>query len=82
MPDEATWFSTGEAAGALGITRDSLTAALRAGAPEPALRLGGRRVFGQEDLLRLRHWFAARGRVVTTGDPECPEAQTDGRRRP
>ena len=57
-------FSTGEAANAFGITRDALVAALRAGAPEPAVRLAGRRVFDKEDLRRLRGWFGKRGRPL------------------
>jgi len=65
---EKQWYSSGEAAESLDITRDALVAALRAGAPEASLRLAGRRVFGQEDLARLRDWFAARGRVVSGGD--------------
>jgi hypothetical protein len=68
MADPTQWFSTGEAAAALGITRDALYAALRAGAPESQFRLAGRRVFGQRDLERLRQWFAARGRPVATGE--------------
>lgn len=71
MPDKSTWFSTGSAAEALGISRDALFAALRAGAPEPQIRLAGRRVFGQEDLARLGEWFAARGRVVSMQDGRC-----------
>jgi len=58
------WFSTGEAAAALGISRDALTAALRAGAPEPAIRLAGRRVFGRPELDDLCRWFESRGRAV------------------
>ena len=55
------WYSTGEAANALGVSRDSLISALRSGAPEPqAPRVGGRRVFGEEDLAQLRAWFNAR----------------------
>ena len=70
MPDKTRWFSTGEAAAALGITRDALLAALRAGAPEPGMRLAGRRVFGREDLAQLTAWFAARGRPVCVGHLE------------
>lgn len=67
MPVETQWFSTGGAAAALGLTRDALLAALRAGAPEPGMRLAGRRMFGPEDMDRLREWFSARGRVVLVG---------------
>lgn len=63
------WFSTGETANELGISRDALVAALRAGAPEPQMRLAGRRVFGTEDLQRLRRWFEARGRILSRGVP-------------
>ena len=61
-------FSTGGAAAALGITRDALLAALRAGAPEPAMRLAGRRVFGGEDIVKLQAWFAGRGRPVRASE--------------
>jgi hypothetical protein len=68
MPVETRWFSTGGAAAALGLTRDALLAALRAGAPEPSMRLAGRRMFACEDLTRLREWFSTRGRTVSIGD--------------
>ena len=55
--------STGEAAQSLGITRDQLLWALRTGAPKPTVRAGGRRVFTEEDVRRLRQWFAARTQV-------------------
>lgn len=58
-------FSTGEAALALGVSRDSLVAALRAGAPEPKQRVGGRRLFSPQDIDRVRSWFASRGRALT-----------------
>ena len=60
-------YSTGEAAAHLGLSRDALVAALRAGAPEPPTRLAGRRVFGKTDIARLRRWFEARGRFVGAG---------------
>ncbi len=61
--EDRKWYSTGEAAKALDVSRDSLISALRAGAPEPeAPRVGGRRVFGEEDLARLRAWLNARWR--------------------
>ena len=59
-----TLYSTGGAAAELGLTRDALLAAIRFGAPEPATRLAGRRVFNDEDLDHLRQWFLARGRVL------------------
>ncbi len=61
-------LSTGEAAVVLGLTRDSLLAALRAGAPEPELRVAGRRLFNDCDLVRLRSWFSARGRHLADQD--------------
>ena len=54
-------LSTGEAAKRLGVSRDSLLAALRSGAPEPeAPRIGGRRIFSESDIARLEAWFAPR----------------------
>ena len=54
-------LSTGEVAKRLGVSRDSLLAALRSGAPEPkAPRIGGRRIFGESDIARLKAWFAQR----------------------
>lgn len=58
------WFSTGEAAQTLGISRDSLIAALRAGAPDAKTRIAGRRMFSTDDLTMLASWFNERGRPV------------------
>lgn len=58
-------FSTGEAALALGVSRDSLVAALRAGAPEPKQRVGGRRMFSSHDIDQVRSWFASRRKALT-----------------
>ena len=55
-------FSSGGAARALGISRDALLWALRAGAPEPTVRVGGRRLFAEQDLQALRAWLAGRSR--------------------
>ena len=53
--------STGEAARRLGVSRDSLLAAFRTGAPEPEMpRIAGRRVFSETDIERLRAWLAPR----------------------
>ena len=57
---EKVLFSIGEAARALGVSRDALTWALRAGAPEPTTRVGGRRLFTVQDLEPLRTWLANR----------------------
>ncbi len=51
------FFTSTEAAKAIGTTRDNLLYALRHGAPEPKRRLGGRRVFSTADIEDLRRWF-------------------------
>lgn len=58
--------SSGVAAKAIGVSRDSLLFALRTGAPEPtAGRLGDRRMFSEKDIETLREWFAKRrGRAL------------------
>jgi hypothetical protein len=53
-------LSTGEAAVVLGMTRDALTWAFRTGAPEPRMRISGRRVFDPQDLDRIRSWMQSR----------------------
>lgn len=54
-------LSTGGAAKRLGVSRDSLLAALRSGAPEPETpRIGGRRIFSEADIERLEAWYAPR----------------------
>ena len=59
---EEKLLSTGDAARELGVSRDALLWALRTGAPEPAKRVAGRRVFEAEDLDQLRLWLENRGR--------------------
>jgi hypothetical protein len=56
-------FSTGETARRLGVTRDSLHAALRAGAPDAASRIGTRRVFTMEEVEQLSKWFERRRKI-------------------
>ena len=53
-------YSTGETARRLGVTRDSLHAALRTTAPDAANRVGNRRVFTEEEVGRLAEWFERR----------------------
>lgn len=59
-------YSTGEAAQQLCMTRDSLFAALKAGAPDAANRIGSRRVFTKEEVADLRKWFERR-RLIRDG---------------
>jgi hypothetical protein len=54
------YYSTGETAKRLGVTRDSLHAALRANAPDAATRIGNRRVFTEAEVGRLAEWFKRR----------------------
>lgn len=56
-------FSTGETATKLGVTRDSLFSALRAGAPDSALRIGSRRVFTEAEVETLAAWFERRRKI-------------------
>jgi hypothetical protein len=56
-------FSTGETARRLGVTRDSLHAALRAGAPDAAFRAGNRRLFTEIEVERLAAWFERRRKI-------------------
>lgn len=60
-------YSTGEAAKLLGVTRDSLHAALRTTAPDAANRIGNRRVFTEEEVKRLAAWFERRRKLR-----DCP----------
>jgi hypothetical protein len=53
-------LSTGDVAKALGVSRDSLIWALRMGAPGPADRIAGRRVYCTEDVAALQRWFSDR----------------------
>jgi DNA-binding transcriptional MerR regulator len=54
------FYSTGETAKRLGVTRDSLHAALRTTAPDAATRIGNRRVFTEDEVGRLASWFERR----------------------
>ncbi len=56
-------YSTGETAKRLGVTRDSLHAALRAKAPDAANRVGNRRIFTEEEVKRLEAWFDRKWKV-------------------
>ncbi len=53
-------YSSGEVAKRIGVTRDSLFAALKAGAPDAELRVGNRRVFTGAELEKLAEWFERR----------------------
>lgn len=53
-------YSTGEAAKAVGVTRDSLFGAFKNGAPDAANRVGGRRYFTDEEVKRLAEWYKHR----------------------
>ncbi len=67
-------YSTGEAAQRLGVTRDSLHAALRTTAPDAKSRIGNRRVFTEEEVERLAEWFERRRKRR-----DCPwELENDG----
>lgn len=61
MPE---FMTSGQAAKIIGVSRDQLTFAIRySGAPEPAHRLGGKRIFQPSDVENLRKWFSVnRGR--------------------
>ncbi len=56
-------YSTGETAKRLGVTRDSLHAALRTTAPDAENRVGNRRVFTEEEVGRLAEWFERRRKI-------------------
>lgn len=56
-------YSTGETAKLLGVTRDSLHAALRTTAPDAENRVGNRRIFTEEEVERLAEWFEHRNNV-------------------
>ena len=56
-------YSTGETAKLLGVTRDSLHAALRTTAPDAANRIGNRRVFTEEEVERLAKWYERREKI-------------------
>ncbi len=63
----ASILSSGEVAAALGIPRDSLHAAMRAGLAAPAVRLAGRFAWMPADVQRARDHFASRRRVKESG---------------
>lgn len=54
------FYSTGEAAQKLGVSRDSLFNALRKGAPDAGNRMGGRRVFSETEVEKLAAWYRMR----------------------
>lgn len=54
------FYSTGEAAKKLGVSRDSLFAALRTGAPDTKNRIGGRRIFSETEVNSLEAWYKTR----------------------
>lgn len=56
-------YSTGEAAKAVGVTRDSLFGALKNGAPDAVNRIGGRRYFTEDEVARLAEWYGRRQRI-------------------
>ncbi len=67
-------YSTGESAKRLGVTRDSLHAALKANAPDAANRVGNRRGFTEGEVGRLAEWFERRRKRR-----DCPwELENDG----
>jgi predicted transcriptional regulator len=57
-------YSCGDVAEYLGVHRDAVQAAIRAGAPEASLKVAGKRVFTEEDMAAVRRWFLANGRRV------------------
>jgi hypothetical protein len=56
-------YSSGEAARKIGVTRDSLFAALKAGAPDAAIRIGSRRVFTEVEVEQLAAWYDRRWKI-------------------
>ena len=56
-------YSSGEAAKRIGVTRDSLFAAIKAGAPDAMLRIGSRRVFTEAEVERLAAWYDQRWKI-------------------
>lgn len=73
-------LSTGTVAARLGVSRDSIEAALRSGAlAEPGLpRLGGRRVWTERDLSRAQELYAER----RTHRPAAPPLALDASPEP
>ncbi len=72
-------YSTGETAQRLGVTRDSLHAALRTSAPDAANRIGNRRIFTEEEVGRLAEWFERR-RKIRDGELRPWEFEDSGRK--
>ena len=72
-------YSTGETAKRLGVTRDSLHAALRTTAPDAENRIGNRRVFTEEEVGRLAEWFERR-RKIRDGELRSWEFEDSGRK--
>ena len=72
-------YSTGETAKRLGVTRDSLHAALRTTAPDAENRIGNRRVFTEEEVERLAEWFERR-RKIRDGELRPWEFEDSGRK--
>lgn len=56
-------YSTGETAKLIGVTRDSLHAALRTTAPDAENRIGNRRAFTDDEVEQLRMWFDRRAKI-------------------
>lgn len=59
-------LSISGAAKTLGMSRDALQFAFRIGAPEPAQRVAGRRVFTPHDLDAIQRWLNDRARTGRT----------------
>ncbi len=57
------FYSTGEAAKRIGVTRDSLFNAIRKGAPDAMNRTGNRRLFTEEEVNRLEAWYDHKWKV-------------------
>lgn len=57
-------FSSGELANLLGVHRDAVQVAIRAGAPDSTLRAGRKRIFTEADAVAMRRWFVNNGRKV------------------
>ena len=57
-------FSCGQVAEMLGVHRDAIQAAIRAGAPEASMKVANKRIFTEVDALAIRRWFVSNGRRV------------------
>ncbi len=70
-------YSSGDAAKLIGISRDSLIMAIRNGsAPDASFRIGGQRVFSEDDIKKMKKW----ARTRTTRRPVV--ARNTRRRKP